>query len=394
MSQPIYFDYNATTPVDPQVMEAMQPFFVRNFGNPSSNHAYGWAADEAVKQASEQVAGLINAEPRNIVFTSGATESVALGMIGAGSVYREHRNHIITVSTEHKAVLETAEIMERDGFELTILPVDANGVADLNALREAISERTLMVSMMLANNETGVLGPIKEAAEMAHEHGAFMFSDATQAVGKLAVDVDALSVDLLALSAHKLYGPKGVGALYVRKRKPRVTLAPVIPGAGQQDGVRGGTLNTPGIVGLGKAAELALQRLPEETTRQARLRDRFEQRVMGRLEGVHINASAAERLPNTSSLRFDGLTTKDLLPELRGLAVSTGSACQTKTSKPSHVLVAMGLSREQSFGTIRCSIGHPTTENEIESAVEEVEHAVNVVRNSTKTSLMHSHTLT
>ncbi|MCH8030647.1 MAG: cysteine desulfurase [Bacteroidetes bacterium] len=380
MPLPIYFDYNATTPVDPAVVEAMAPFWGQHFGNPSSNHAYGWAADEAVEQARERVAALIGAETETVVFTSGASESVALGMLGAAKVYGAKKNHVITVATEHKAVLETAWAMEREGFELTILPVDENGVADLDALREAISERTLMISMMLANNETGVLGPVAEAAEIAHEHGAFLFTDATQAFGKIPVDVDALGADLLALSAHKFYGPKGVGALFVRRKNPRVKLASIIPGAGQQDGLRGGTLNAPGIVGLGKAAEIASERLLAETEQLAALRDRFENNVLERIPSTNVNGANAPRLPNTSSLRFDDLTTAKLLPELRGLAVSTGSACQTKTAQPSHVLTAMHLTKEQSFGTIRFSIGHPTTEAEVDAAIEEVVRAVGVVR--------------
>jgi len=380
MSLPIYFDYNATTPVDPAVVEAMAPFWGQHFGNPSSNHAYGWAADEAVEQARERVAALIGAETETVVFTSGASESVALGMLGAGKVYGAKKNHVITVATEHKAVLETAGAMERDGFELTVLPVDEYGVADLDALREAVSERTLMVSMMLANNETGVLGPVAKAAEIVHKHGAFLFTDATQAVGKIPVDVDALGADLLALSAHKFYGPKGVGALFVRRKNPRVKLVSIIPGAGQQGGLRGGTLNAPGIVGLGKAAELAGERLPAQTKHLAALRDRFERGVLERVPYTHVNGDNAPRLPNTSSLRFDSLTTAKLLPEMRGLAVSTGSACQTKTAKPSHVLTAMHLTKEQSFGTIRFSIGHPTTEAEVDVAIEEVRRAVSAVR--------------
>ena len=380
MPAPIYLDYNATTPVDPAVVEAMAPFWGQHFGNPSSNHAYGWAADEAVEQARERVAALVHAETETVMFTSGASESVALGMIGAGMVYREKRNHIITVATEHKAVLETAWAMERDGFELTILPVDDHGVADLDVLRESISERTLMVSMMLANNETGVFGPVAEAAEIAHGHGAFLFTDATQAVGKISVDVDALGADMLALSAHKFYGPKGVGALFVRRKNPRVKLASIIPGAGQQGGLRGGTLNATGIVGLGKAAELANERLPGETDHLGSLRDRFEQGVLDTVPATHVNGDGAPRLPNTSSLRFDDLTTAKLLPEMRGLAVSTGSACQTKTAKPSYVLTAMHLSKEQSFSTIRCSVGHPTSEAEVDGAIEEVVRAVGLVR--------------
>jgi len=380
MPLPIYFDYNATTPVDPAVVEAMAPFWGQHFGNPSSNHAYGWAADEAVEQARERVTALIGAETETVVFTSGASESVALGMLGAGKVYGARKNHVITVATEHKAVLETAWAMEREGFELTILPVDEQGVADLDALREAISERTLMVSMMHANNETGVIGPIVEAAMIAHECGAFLFTDATQAIGKIPVDVDALGVDILALSAHKFYGPKGVGALFVRRKNPRVKLTSIIPGAGQQGGLRGGTLNAPGIVGLGKAAEIASERLLAETEQLAALRDRFENNVLERIPSTNVNGANAPRLPNTSSLRFDDLTTAKLLPELRGLAVSTGSACQTKTAQPSHVLTAMHLTKEQSFGTIRFSIGHPTTEAEVDAAIEEVVRAVGVVR--------------
>ena len=380
MPLPIYFDYNATTPVDPAVVEAMAPFWGQHFGNPSSNHAYGWAADEAVEQARERVAALIGAETETVVFTGGASESVTLGMLGAAKVYGAKKNHVITVGTEHKAVLETAWAMERDGFELTILPVDEQGMADLGARREVISERTLMVSIMLANNETGVIGLVAEAAEIAHERGAFLFTDATQAIGKIPVDVDDLGADLLALSAHKFYGPKGVGALFVRRRNPRVKLASIIPGAGQQDGLRGGTLNAPGIVGLGKAAELAGERLPAESGHLAALRDRFESGVLERIPSTHVHCAEAPRLPNTSSLRFDDLTTVKLLPEMRGLAASTGSACQTKTAKPSHVLVAMGLTKEQSSGTIRCSIGHPTTEAEVDAAIEEVARAVAAVR--------------
>ncbi|NNF57841.1 MAG: cysteine desulfurase [Rhodothermaceae bacterium] len=383
MAAPIYLDYNATTPVAPAVVEAMTPFWTQHFGNPSSNHAYGWLADEAVEQAREQVAGLIEAEPRTLVFTSGATESCVLAMQGAGAVYGGKRDHLVVAATEHKAVLATAEAMARDGFDLTILPVDRSGLIDLDALREAVTDQTLLVAVMLANNETGVLGPVREASEIAHAKGALLMTDATQALGKVPVDVDALGADLLALSGHKCYAPKGVGALFVRRRNPRVRLLPQITGGAQQDGLRGGTLNVPGIVGLGAAAALAQDHLGADQTHLATLRDRFEQGVLTRVPETHVNGGGVERLLNTSNLRFDGVTTAKLLPAMRGLAVSTGSACQTKHAKPSHVLTAMGLSREQSFASVRFSLGRPTTEAEIDTAIEEVASAVAAVRAST-----------
>jgi cysteine desulfurase len=380
MSAPIYLDYNATTPCDPAVVEAMTPFFAEHFGNPSSNHAYGWAADEAVEQARERVAALIGAEPGSVTFTSGATEACALALLGAGAAYGGRKHHVVTVATEHKAVLETVAALEHEGFAVTILPVDRDGRLDLDRLRDAVTEKTLVVAVMLANNETGVIGPVAEAAAIAHEKGALVFTDATQAVGKIPVDVDALGADLLALSAHKLYGPKGVGALFVRRRNPRVRLVPLIPGGGQENGLRSGTLNVPGIVGLGQAAVLAAERLDEDRTRLARLRDRFEKGVRTRVGGVQVNGGGAPRLPNTTNLRFDGVTTAKLLPALRGIAASTGSACQVKTAQPSHVLTAMGLSREESFASLRFSLGRPTTAAAVDAALEEIARAVNDLR--------------
>ena len=380
MPAPIYLDYNATTPCDPAVVEAMTPFFTDHFGNASSNHAFGWAADEAVKQARERVAALIGAKPRTITFTSGATESLALALLGAGAAYGGRKHHVVTVATEHKAVLSTVRMMEQDGFDVTVLPVDANGLVDLGALEDAVTDKTLLVSVMLANNETGVIGPVAEAARIAHAQGAFLLTDATQAVGKIPVDVEALGADLLALSAHKFYGPKGVGALYVRRRGPRVRLGPIVPGGGQENGLRGGTLNVPGIVGLGAAAALAAEQLDKDEAHLERLRDRFEAGVMDQVPGVSVNGSGAPRLPNTSNLRFAGVRTAKLLPALRGVAASTGSACQVKTSEPSHVLTAMGLSADQSFSSVRFSLGRPTTEDEVDAAVEEVARAVASVR--------------
>ena len=295
MRSPIYLDYNATTPVAEAVVDAMLPFFRDHFGNPSSEHAYGWAADEAVKQARERTARLIGATPRTVVFTSGATEAISLAIRGAGGVYGGRRHRIVTVQTEHKAVLATCEAMEREGYETTYLPVDRRGLVDLDALAETLDDKTLLVSVMWANNETGVLQPIREIAALAHEAGALMMSDATQAVGKVPVSVNDEGVDLLALSAHKLYGPKGVGALYVRQRGPRVRLQPQITGGTGEGGLRSGTLNVPGVVGLGAAAALARRVQEADAERVGALRDRFEAAVREAVAGVHRPRAASAR---------------------------------------------------------------------------------------------------
>ncbi len=380
MSAPIYLDYNATTPVADGVLDAMLPFFRDHFGNPNSEHAYGWAAEEAVKQARERTARLIGATPRTIAFTSGATEAISLAIRGAGGIYGGRRHRIVTVQTEHKAVLATCEAMEREGYETTYLPVDRNGLVDLDALADALSDQTLMVSVMWANNETGVIQPVREIAALAHEAGALMMSDATQAVGKIPVSVNDDGIDLLSLSAHKLYGPKGVGALYVRQRGPRVRLQPQITGGEAEGGLRSGTPNVPGVVGLGAAAALAGGVLDEDAERIGALRDRFEAAVCEAVPGTHVHAAEAPRLPNTSSLRFEGVRTGQLLPVMRDVAASTGAACQTRTQQPSHVLTAMGLTPEQSFSTVRFSLGRPSTEAEIDAAVGHVAEAVHAVR--------------
>ena len=379
MPRPIYLDYNATTPVDEDVLDAMLPFFRDHFGNPNSEHAYGWGADEAVKQARERTSRFVGATPRTVTFTSGATEAISLALQGAGAVYGGRRHKIVTVQTEHKAVLETCAAMEREGYETPYLPVDANGLVDLDAVRDAVGDETLLVCVMWANNETGVLQPIPEIAEIAHEGGAFMMSDATQAAGKVPVDVRD-GVDLLTISGHKLYGPKGVGALYVRNRGPRVRLAPIVTGGDQENGLRAGTLNVPGIVGLGAAAQLAVRSLADDAERLGALRDRLEAGLLDAVPGAHVNAAGAPRLPNTSSVRFEGVRTSALLPILRDVAVSTGAACQTRTSTPSHVLTAMGLTPDQSFSTVRFSLGRPTTEAEVDAAIGHVVEAVQAVR--------------
>ena len=377
-SAPIYLDYNATTPVDDRVLDAMLPFFREHFGNAHSEHAWGWTADEAVKKAREQTARVIGATPRTMVFTSGATEAISLAIRGAGAVYGGRRHRIVTAQTEHRAVLATCEAMEREGYETTYLPVDGDGLVDPAAVAEAVDDQTFLVSVMWANNETGVVQPIAEIAEAAHEAGAFMMSDATQAVGRLPISVNHDGVDLLAFSGHKLYGPKGVGALYVRQRGPRVKLLPQITGGDQEDGMRAGTVNVPGVVGLGMAAHLA--RREDETDRLAALRDRFEGAVLDAVPGTVVNGAGAPRLPNTTNLRFEGVRAHQMLGVMSGVAASLGSACQSEHDAPSHVLLAMGLTPEQARASVRFSVGRPTTEAEVDAAAERVAEAVQAVR--------------
>ena len=377
LQAPIYLDFNATTPVDPAVVEAMAPFWTEHFGNPSSEHAFGWAADEAVKQARQRVAAMIGAEDRNITFTSGATEAINLALKGAAAAYAGPKDHIITVATEHKAVLEAAAALERTGWRLTTLAVSPAGEIDLARLAEALTERTLMVCMMAVNSETGVIAPLAEVSRLARASGALVMTDATQAAGKIPIDVDAWGVDLLALSAHKMYGPKGAGALYRRLRQPRVRLAPLIDGGGHEEGLRSGTPNVPGIVGMGRAAELAASGGEADMARLAPLRDRLEQALLARIPGSYVNGAAASRVANTTNITFPGARMRDVFPRMMGVAASTGSACQTTSARPSHVLTAMGLPDEDAFSTVRLSLGRFTTEEEVERAIEEVAEAVN-----------------
>lgn len=380
MPAPLYLDYNATTPVDPAVLEAMLPYFTQHFGNPSSTtHAFGWAAAEACEQARAQLARLLGARPEALCFTGGASEAVNLALKGAAAAHRGKKDHLVTVATEHQAVLEACAALERQGFRLTVLGVREDGLIDLEALAEAVTDTTLLVAVMWANNETGVLQPMPEIAEIAHARGALVMSDATQAVGKIPVDVEAAGIDLLACSGHKFYAPKGVGALYRRRRGPRVRLEPIISGGGHEEGLRSGTLNVPGIVGLGRAAEIAAATLEAEMARLRTLRDRLEGALVERL-GARVNGHAERRLPTTSNLAFPGVRTSDLLPKMRGIAVSTGSACQTKSAAPSHVLSAMGLSAADAHASVRFSVGRFTTEADIERAIAEVANAVEGVR--------------
>ena len=369
VASPIYLDYNATTPVDDRVLDAMLPYFSRRFGNSASRtHAYGWEADEAVKLARKSVAGLLGCEPGELVFTSGATESINLGIKGAAAAYQSKGRHFITCTTEHRAVLDVFEHLERDGAEVTRLPVQPDGRLDPEPLRSALRNDTVLVAIMLANNETGVLQPIRELAELTHERGALFFCDTTQAIGKLQVAVNELGIDLCTVSAHKYYGPKGVGALFVRRKNPRVTLVPQLDGGGHEHGLRSGTLNVPGIVGLGAAAELVVRELWDDNQRISLLRSRLEQELITRC-GAKVNGNTRHRLSNTTNLCFPGLRASELISACPQLAISTGSACSSALPEPSHVLRAMGLSEADAYASIRISLGRMTTEEEVRRAV-------------------------
>ncbi len=380
--QPVYLDYNATTPCDPAVVEVMLPFFTRHFGNAASrNHAFGWAAEEAVNKARKQVAGLIGAEEKEIIFTSGATESDNLALKGVMALYARKGKHLISVKTEHKAVVDTCFYLEKSGCEVTWLEVDAGGLIDLSELEAAIRPDTVLVSVMWANNETGVLQPMPEIGAVCARHGVLLMSDATQAAGKIRVDPREAGVHLLAFSAHKMYGPKGVGALYISRKAPRVRLAAQQHGGGHEDGLRSGTLNVPGIAGFGKAAELAGARLEEEARRLAALRDNFESVLLQNLEEVRVNGVKDSRLPHVSNLAFRYLDSEALLGAVnREIAAATGSACSSATLEPSPVLLAMGQTEEQARSAVRFSLGRFTTEEEMERAARLLIEGVNRLR--------------
>lgn len=378
----IYLDNNATTACDPRVVEAMLPYFYEQPGNAASrSHPYGWAAEEAVRQAREQLAQLLQVESRELVFTSGATEALNLAIKGVFELYHRKGRHIVTVKTEHKAVLDTCARLEKQGAEVTYLDVDAQGLLDLEALDAAIRPDTILVAAMWANNETGLIHPIAQIGEICDRHGTLFLSDATQAVGKIPVHPKAAGVHLLACSAHKLYGPKGVGALYVCRRQPRVKVAPLLDGGGHEQGMRSGTLNVPGIVGFGQAALLAGQQMEREAPRLARLRDKLENALLQGLEAAQVNGSRAARLPQVSNLTFRHAESEAVMMTFRQrLALSTGSACSSAALEPSHVLLAMGRSREEANCALRFSLGRFNTEAEIEEAIEAVVAGVERVR--------------
>ncbi len=378
----IYLDHNSTTPCAPEVVEAMLPWFSERWGNASSrNHALGWQAEEAVKIGREQLASLLGVEEGELIFTSGATESVNLAIKGVFEQYKRKGRHFITVKTEHSAVRDTFKYLEKMGALVTCLGVDANGIIDVGELQSAITEETVMISVMWANNETGVIQPIEEIAEICNEKGVLLMSDATQAIGKIPVNIRETGVHLLACSAHKMYGPKGVGALYVSRRNPRVKLSPLLHGGGQEKGLRSGTLNVPGIVGIGKAAELALGCYQEEAVRLRGLRDNFERKILEALPEVYCNGGGAERLPHVSNLSFRFVDAEDLISRInRGLAVSTGSACSSATMDPSPVLLAMGLTEDLARSAVRFSFGRVNTEEEMHIAADAIIDGVNLCR--------------
>lgn len=373
----IYLDHHATTPVDARVLEAMLPFFSEKFGNAASKqHRFGWEANDAVERARKQVAALIGAGSKDIVFTSGATEANNLAIKGTAKARRVERDHLVTIATEHKAVLDPVARLEQDGRRVTVLPVHRSGTIDLSALRDAITERTALVSVMAAHNEIGVLQPIKDAAALAHAKGAWFHTDAAQIAGKAPFDVDALDVDFASLSAHKIYGPKGVGALYLRRK--RVSMAAEIDGGSQERGLRSGTLNVPGIVGFGCAAEIALNEMASESKRVAALRERLLDGLRSKTEGMTVNGTMEPRLPANLNVSFDGIDGEALLMGLDDIAVSSGAACTQ--AEPSHVLMALGLTKDRALASLRFGIGRHTTTDEVDYAAEKVAGVVSRLR--------------
>ncbi|RYG16801.1 MAG: IscS subfamily cysteine desulfurase [Chitinophagaceae bacterium] len=380
MELPIYLDNNATTPLDPRVLEAMLPYFTNKFGNAASrNHAFGWVAEEGVDYAREQVAKLIGCTDKEIIFTSGATEADNLGIKGVFEMYADKGNHIITATTEHKAILDTCKHLEKQGARVTYLKVKADGLVDLAELEAAMTPETILVTIMYGNNEIGVIQPIKEISAIAHKHGALFMTDATQAVGKIPVDVNADGIDLMAFSAHKMYGPKGVGALYVRRKNPRVKVTSQMDGGGHERGMRSGTLNVPGIVGLGKACELCRLEMDEEAKRLSALRDKLEASLTT-MEESYVNGNTEHRLPHVANISFKYVEGEGLMMAMKDLAVSSGSACTSASLEPSYVLKSLGLSDDLAHSSIRFGLGRFTTEEEVDYAIENTKKAVNHLR--------------
>ncbi|MGH9715266.1 MAG: IscS subfamily cysteine desulfurase [Candidatus Acidiferrales bacterium] len=378
---PIYMDNHATTQIDPRVLEAMLPYFTEKYGNAASrNHEFGWKAEEAVENARGQIARLINASPKEIIFTSGATESDNLALKGVAEFHRAKGNHIITQATEHKAVLDVCKHLEEIGCEVTYLPVANDGRIDLENLRRAITPKTILISVMYANNEIGVVQPIAEIGKIAKQAGVLFHTDAVQAIGKIPVDVERDGIDLLSISAHKLYGPKGVGALYVRRKNPRVQLAPMIDGGGHERGLRSGTLNVPGIVGLGKACEIAAREIGEESARMGVLRDKLKDAILSHLDEVTINGSMEHRLPGNLNLSFAGVEGDALLMGINDVAVSSGSACTSATLEPSHVLSALGVPEELAHSSIRFGLGRFNTAEDVDYVANRVVETVKRLR--------------
>ncbi|MGK7959321.1 cysteine desulfurase family protein [Crocosphaera sp.] len=385
MSQrPIYLDCHATTPMDKRVLETMLPYFTEHFGNPSSiNHLYGWEAEAAVKKARKTIANAINCSPEEIIFTSGATEANNLAIKGIAEAYFNQGQHIITVQSEHRAVLDPCQYLETLGFEITYLSVKKDGLINLELLEKNIRPETILVSVMAANNEIGVLQPLKEIGEICQKNEVLFHSDGAQAIGKMPLDVQGMNLHLLSLTAHKVYGPKGIGALYIRRRDPRVNIASQLHGGGQEKGIRSGTLYTPQIVGFGKAIELALREIETESKRQTELRNRLQKQLLS-LEGVHLNGHPTQRLPGNLNVSIEGVDGAALLLALQGIvALSSGSACTSTTTKPSHVLKALGHSDKLAYGSLRLGLGRFTTTDDVEIVGQKIIDTIKSLRQAT-----------
>jgi len=381
MKFPIYMDNHSTTPMDPRVLEAMLPYFVEKFGNAASrNHQFGWEAEEALEIARKQIAHLIHCDAKEIVFTSGATESDNLALKGVVEMYKEKGDHIITCSTEHRAILDTCKSLEKRGIKVTYLAVEKDGRVSPDAVRNAITDKTILISIMLANNEIGTIHPIAEIGTLAKEKGILLHCDATQGVGKIPVDVEALKVDLMSFSAHKIYGPKGIGALYVRKKGPRVRLVPQVDGGGHERGMRSGTLPVPSIIGFGKACELCEQEMPTESVRIAAMRDRLQAQIMKNLNECYLNGHPTERLPHNLNISFAYVEGEALLMGVKEIALSSGSACTSATLEPSYVLRALGVGSDLAHSSIRFGLGRFTTDEEVDYTATRMVAAVTRLR--------------
>lgn len=378
---PIYLDYQATTPMDKRVLDAMLPYFTEKYGNPHSrSHSFGWEAEEAVEKARAQVAHLIGTDAKSIVFTSGATESNNIALKGVMRFYKGKRNHLVTANTEHKCVLDSARHLQQEGFEVTYLHVKQNGLIDLDQLREVVTEKTALVSIMAVNNEIGVIQPLAEIGRICREKGAFFHTDAAQAAGKIPLDVEAMNIDLMSISGHKIYGPKGIGALYVRRSKPRVRLEALFSGGGQERGIRSGTLSTPLCVGLGEACAIAEREMGAEAERLRMLADKFYHGIVDRVPEVVLNGDREQRIPGNLNLSFAYVEGESMIMAIKDLAVSSGSACTSASLEPSYVLRALGVEEEMAHTSIRIGLGRFTTEAEVDYAVQTIVEKVNKLR--------------
>ncbi|GJL60112.1 MAG: cysteine desulfurase IscS [Nitrospirales bacterium] len=381
MKLPIYLDNHSTTPCDPRVLEMMLPYFTEKFGNAASrNHSFGWEAEEAVEVARKQMAHLIHADAKEIIFTSGATESDNLALQGVVEMYREKGNHIITSSTEHRAVIDTAKYLEKKGVKVTFLPVDKAGMVSPDDVRNAITDQTILISIMMANNEIGTINPVAAIGKVAKEKGVLFHCDATQGVGKIPVNVQEMGIDLMSFTAHKIYGPKGVGALYVRRKAPRVRLEAMMYGGGHERGMRSGTLAVPLIVGFGKACELCEQEMSTESVRMAKMRDRLQEGIMGSMDEVYLNGHPTERLPNNLNISFAYVEGEALLMGVKEIALSSGSACTSATLEPSYVLRALGVGSDLAHSSIRFGLGRFNTDEEVEYTIDRMIKAVTHLR--------------